>query len=385
MPLADEKHLRNWAAYVIGHHPYVLRRKQQDLWDVLLLAGPLSADAFQPSLTEEIEDLRQPPNEPEEMDRACRILVLSDDINAGALVEFHRINDQMEHVSADLRDPIRALELMQFRFPFPPKSELLFDLELLSEHLLAASPLRHWYEVGKLIGHAKYRLGYLHDYHAPSYPREHITEIMACIEDLNGLRRYPFLREISKSVNSICEPIPEVTAREQQEVALQKQWETLLERKQSLERLDSEIADRLRQESAPGLVLVLSKESIEFFGQSIDIAACSQDQVACLWLLAETPRQVVTLERLNKDAKLGDIKMKSLNAIISRLRTSILRPMLKRYRRDNPASPLPGEKHAFVIGRNKRKVGSYQWGGYYLDLDPAQVRIKGPRPAWLQG
>jgi hypothetical protein len=136
----------------------------------------------------------------------------------------------------------------------------------------------------------------------------------------------------------------------------------------------------LRNELAPKPLLVLTKDSLEFFGERLDLTGHPEGQIACLWVLAENANLSVPRKDLIDQANLT---LKSLKPIISRLRKQILRPLIERYRLREPGSPLPSEDDAFILSRKKRS-SSHLWGSYMLQLDPARVKVVGERPSWMK-
>jgi hypothetical protein len=140
----------------------------------------------------------------------------------------------------------------------------------------------------------------------------------------------------------------------------------------------------LRDEPTPEPQLVLSKERLVLFGERMDLAGRSEDQIACLWVLAEHAGQPVPRQTILGQGNITlDSPVNSLKSIVSRLRKQILRPLIRRYRERESGSPLTSEKDAFIIGRSKRG-SSYGWGTYMLALDPGRVQIISPRPSWMK-
>jgi hypothetical protein len=146
-------------------------------------------------------------------------------------------------------------------------------------------------------------------------------------------------------------------------------------------RVDQKVQYALQEQIAPEPLLVLSREKLVLFGETLKLAGHSEDKIACLWILAEKAGAPVLRNTILEEGKICvGSKANSLKSIVHRLRTDILRPLIERYRRRQGGSPLPGEKLAFIIGRDKKKRGTYQWGIYMLQLDPSRVRVIPPRP-----
>ncbi len=320
----------------------------------------------------------RPRDEAEELAQASRILALSGDLHAAILVEFHRILDEVRYLTAELRHPVKGVDVVtQQRWPFPPKEHLWMELRLLSKRLMSRdSPALSWYNFGTSTGCTQYVLGTLFNLHPDWFPEE-IAEFGNAFEELAAHNTHQILGTMRDFVKAVCEPMP-------QYCTIRDTFTSMRDRKMNLARLDSEVKAKLRHMPPPRIVLVLNKDQIDLFGESMSLAGHSQDQIACLWVLAENAGRFVKNEQLRKEAKLGDINDDYFKVIVSRLRSTILRPLLARYREHNPGRQTTSEKNAFIIGRKRTARRPEDRHGYFLDLEPAQVRITSSRPEWME-
>jgi hypothetical protein len=148
--------------------------------------------------------------------------------------------------------------------------------------------------------------------------------------------------------------------------------------------LSGQIQAELRNRKVPEPILVLSNESIIFFGEHRELTELNENQMACLWILAERPGLRVTRADIRKARKIKTAE-EHMKSTISRLRT-ILRRMADAYcvRTHNPKPN--GYKNGFILGGRGPRSDRQRYSGcpYMLDLDPLQVKLSGARPDWME-
>jgi hypothetical protein len=143
--------------------------------------------------------------------------------------------------------------------------------------------------------------------------------------------------------------------------------------------LDTGLQAVLRRQAPLEPLLILDRTTIVFYGKSRPINTLSEGEVACLWVLAERPRVLIPRSQIIREGKI-DTESENLQFFVYRVRNKILKPLVKEYCQQQRCSLPRGYIHGFIKG--KKAIGP-RIGPYMLDLDPALVRIAGPRPPWM--
>jgi len=344
--------LKPWAAYVVGHHPYTLLLWHEMLWYDLTYCGPdVDEQSWEPIATE-IHDLNE----------ALRILAVEDLVKPGVLIELHRIVEGFESIGMTMVESPSLDD--EAKRTMPGNHELLIMGDLSARVMEAPEELEAWRRLGAAVGLRKYFLnGGPDGGHGQDLERPRRVQELA-----RGLpTRDKTIKAIKKILQTVSATIPEARGR-------------FLE----LSRLDGELRAQLAHRVAPEPILVLDRETLSFFGETRPLKAFPQIEMACLWILAERAGRSIPRQDIIREGSVNTDEH-NLKFVVSRLRKH-LRAMAEAHCLKHGCARPSGLEDGFIRGerlRGYRAEGSC--GPYALALDPALVRIQGPRPDWMKG
>jgi hypothetical protein len=368
-----------WSAYVLGCLPYDVRRRLQVLWVPVRPNGPLP----------DRRDWAPIPRKLKQMRAALDILSRAGEIEAAPALQLAQALDRFKEACRECIGWVRSTHDRPSDSPcplLPPGSREWLDVacivqppplrawpDTVGRPLLRSRELDLWARLGTAVGGWLWYLApppnFGDDVPAPA------RDIPAMLKELIETHGHPFLRSALEVFEMVLEPMTATSLGEQ------LRWN--LARHRRISQQDAEIRAALRQQAPAAPVLVLSRERLELFGESLDLAGGSEEQISCLWLLAEKANAPVRRQGLLEEGNITvRSKVNSLKSIVSRLRDDILRPLIAAYRRRDPGA-LPHERDAFIVGRN-RAWGSHAWGAYMLALPRRLVRVVGERPPWMR-
>jgi hypothetical protein len=240
--------------------------------------------------------------------------------------------------------------------------------------LVSSSELQLWARLGLILGRCRLQLRL-----QPEIDRDGMARLVQDLPDLVTelcrTRKYPFLQDVARLAEEFRRPEgsgPRLSGPDRI-----RKWYG------EFSRLDLQVQSALKGQQAPEPLLVIDRDRLMLLGETQDLAGRSEDQIAVLWVLAENAERPVARKTILEEGNIVLGKASSLKSIVSRLRTDLLRPLITRSRSRKGGDPLPGERKAFILGRDKRQA-SHQWGSYTLTLDAARVQVVGPRPPWMR-
>jgi hypothetical protein len=355
--------LRPLAAYIAGHHPQALRLRQEIRWTITGWPPTAVGPEYSARFWVEVDELR----------RALRTLALADRVRPGVLVELHRAID---HFASVFREMVEALEQVAPEQPSPPGLEDWREVESLAGSVLVASPeLQLWARLGLILGRCRLQLRSQPEIDRDGMARA-VQDLPDLVTKLCHTRKYSFLKDVAR----IAEEVRRPGRRGRRLSGHDRISRWYLE----FSRLGLQVQSALKGQQAPEPLLVIDQDRLLLLGETQDLAGHSEDQIAVLWLLAENAERPVARQTILHEGNIVvDRKASSLRSIVSRLRKDLLRPLIARSRSRKGGDPLPGERMAFILGRDKRRA-SHQWGAYTLTLDAARVQVVGPRPPWMR-
>jgi hypothetical protein len=354
--------LRPWAAYVIGNHPQSLRLRQEIRWTITGWPPAAVGPEYSARFWVEVDELR----------RALRTLALADRVRPGVLVELHRAIDDFASV---FREMVEALEQAAPEQPSPPGLEDWREVESLAGSVLVTSPeLQLWARLGLILGRFRLQLRLQPEIDRDGMARA-VQDLPDLVTELCRTRECRCLQDVAR--------IAEEVRRPERSGRLISGYDRIRRWYLEFSRLDLQVQSALKEQQAPEPLLVIDRDRLMLLGETQDLAGRSEDQIAVLWLLAEHAERPVARQTILEEGNIVLGKASSLKSIVSRLRTDLLRPLITRSRSRKGGDPLPGERKAFILGRDKRRA-SHQWGCYMLTLDAARVRVVGPRPPWMK-
>jgi hypothetical protein len=350
--------LKPWAAYVVGHHPYRCRIEQERNWQKVVWHGE----------TLDCRDWCDLETGVEQIDEALRVLAKGGQVDAAVLVELHRAKDAFVCICKDqqLSTPAHDLDASA---PFGATE--WFRMLDFSEHLLTSrDELQMWRQFGTEVGRAQFQLWEASpvggDYRQLQERDIRLAEIAGRLTS-EGRNAF-LLRQASAEDNDGRPTQPVPTGR----------WTEMARSHLELARLDLQVRAILQQEAAPEPLLVLDAETLTFYGETKPFSECMPAEVACLWLLAENASKYVERSELTRVAGLAsELHLKSH---ISRLRNKILKPLAEAGCGRSGAQLPPAYKEGFI---KFSRGGEYDNGPYRLEIDPALVNIKAPRPSHM--
>jgi hypothetical protein len=360
--------LKPWAAFVIGHHPYTLRLRQEWLWESLYWESPweipqLGAPQWDPRLTD-IEELRD----------ALELLALHEDVRAAALVELHRASDAFtsiylplgEHREPSPDDEEKPDPTAPGLGRAPAYPEWCRMIAFAARVVGPSNVLQRWRELGARVGCGLYKLrGSATLPSASPRPGE-----LASIAGKFECEGNPPLGELVMLLSEI----DRWAAAEDGSICWASEDECYL----WLSQLDLELQAALRQDP-PEPVLILDSHHITFLGIRRELADYRhlKSEIACLWVLALRAGAWVTRTDLITRAGIQTDEI-NLKFVMSHLRTKVLKPLAEEHYQDTNCDPPPELERVFILGER----GGLHGGPYRLDLDPALVRVSAPRPSW---
>jgi hypothetical protein len=360
--------MKPWAAFVIGHHPYTLRLRQEYLWENLYWELPweipqLGAPQFDPSLTE-IEEFRD----------ALDLLAFHEDVRAAALVELHRATDAFTSIYLPLGEQLEPSPPDEEEKPDPtapglgraPAYPAWCRMTAFAAKVVGPSNvLQRWRELGASVGRGLYKLRGSATL-PPASPRP------GELASIAGKLEYEGSPPLDELVMLLSE-IDRWAVAEDGSIC----WASEEECYQWLSQLDMELQAALRLDP-PEPVLILDSHHITFLGIRRELADYRhlKNEIACLWVLALWPGRRIMRKDLILEAgiKVDELDLKF---VISRLRSKVLRPLAKEHSQQFNCAPPPEFEHGFILGKRERYGGPY-----CLDLDPALVRVSTTRPSW---
>ena len=345
---------RPWAAYVVGHHPYALQALLENWWE-FHRGSPLD-----PSEVEgpDVFHLR------DELEKALRILLLDRKLDGAVFVDYRRALDRFVSACRDVAAPTNGNDRIDWSSEQPPGGKSWEDLIDLSAYLVVVDSerLQRWRELGEAVGKATHYLnaGFVG---APS-----AKPILELVADLGKDEEHAFLKELR-----------DVGERQ-----------AIYERVESglifdPEKLDVQVRYGLLKQKPPPPLLVLSRDEFVFYGKSfpldVELDQGTKDGVAILWALAERAGKYTDRGKLIDECKMKSDR-RHLPSKITRFRKKYLRPAIKEYFARIGSDP-PGDLNDCHISSETLR-GLKQQNPYRLSLKADQIRIIGPRPAWMK-
>jgi hypothetical protein len=377
-PAVGAANFSAWAAYVVGHHVQTLRLEQEIVWTIRDWVRAEGGYRYSARFQGTLLNVRA----------ALRVLALADQVRVSVLVELHRAIDLFGSLFEEMLERLvssesdhaifeemgHSLTASEREGALAPGLYEWGEVESLTAALLPpSSELRLWSRVGALLGRCRLRLG-LQGQPQPEDLAEELKELPGVVAELGGGGKYPILEEVTRFAEAVQGPAGNGPGAADDPT----RWYM------AFAHLDVQVQSALRGEQVPGPQLVLTRDYLELFGERVDLAGHSEDQVAVLWVLAENANRPVPRETILDQAQIPEPGTnKTFHSIVSRLRSKLLLPLIERYRQREGGRPLPGEDLAFINGHLGRS-SSNQQGAYMLQLDASRVQVIGPRPKWMK-
>jgi hypothetical protein len=353
--MSCKHHLKPWAAYVVGHHPFSLPMWLENLWINLRVKYYDHDPQLLNSLCQELGEL----------DDALEILTRADQGKPYPLLCFCRAWEDAKRRARE------ALDTSDWLVPddgFIP-ADLQWDkLQRLQARLLEPrQELDRWRGLGATIGRCQFELGALPPLDEDYVPRAELDAVH------NQVARFVIREDgwIPSRVQLVIARVSEPATGQTMGAVRNR----IYSRYKDVERLDRELLGDLRGRGRSEPQLILGPEEVTFFGGRMPLRQVPVSELACLWVLAEQPGRPVERNTIICE---GDINGSEyhLKSIVSRLR-ALLRELYIESCQGGDSLP----DNCFISGL---RAGKHLLGPYRLDLDPSRVLIVGPRPAGMK-
>jgi hypothetical protein len=375
--------VRPWAAYIVGHHPYSLRRRYADLRESKLLVKP-SARLERKGIAVEIQELNA----------ALRELALDGQTDPQASLEFHRAKDEYVAFCQQVTKPT------QMRYDAsesPGDSEWRYMVAFSKKVVATTEELQLWRELGTAMGKCIFYLSARPEESEGEFVPSTVEDLLEPAMRLSRNARNLFLREVIIAAEEVAEsmkpksrqtPLSKISDRVLAELddnfqptIVKDYLSKLIDNHQYMMLIDARLRAVLRQYKMAAPILILDKDSIVLFKirkKLHELRDCEKE-LRCLWVLASHPNKLVERKLLRREAGISTPSV-HLAPIISRLRSKVLRPLAKQYALYTGCRLPKGYSEGFFEG--KRAIGNN--GPYRLLFDDTEVLVKLPKPDWMR-
>jgi hypothetical protein len=316
--------------------------------------------------------------EPRELTEAVRTLAAGELISSALLADLLLALTEYESICRELYDGPWADE-SRCR-DTPPGYIVWRHLVDLSTGAVAPSQeLSRLCQLGTAVGISQYQTWDQSQTWDPDLDLDFIPPAVAAVpgllEGLGAAARTMVVRAGRAAVREITKPAAERTFQ-----ACERRLE---ERRSIIARLDRCLRSALRGRAAQEPLLVLDAQTITFFGSTRPLTAFTKSLMGCLRVLAEQTLKPVARETIRREGRIPTDDH-NLKWIVHRLDKA-----LKAWARESSAlrdgDRPPGVSAGFIKGfRAPRYEKKGKGGPFMLNLDPARVLVRGPRPDWMK-
>jgi hypothetical protein len=260
---ADSVDPRPWAAYIIGHHPRVLKSQQEDFWERFTLRIAPEDQTLPIAVRRTVLELNE----------ALHVLAQADCVRSAVLVETHRVLDQMAG---------SFIEAVAEPFPWKLTRLPLWHPSGLNERLIQScgrllqdeSHLATWWELGDNLGAA-------------------CNELRSALSGPSGLEK-PFPSAWTERMTTLATLGERLDANGS--MSLLNLIETHAHASANLSaiyrvmcRMDLEVQSRLMHVDPPEYQMVVGQVELSVLGHSQPLDTLTPREAACLAVLAESP------------------------------------------------------------------------------------------------
>ena len=352
------------AAYILGHHPYIL-----GIWQETAFGDP--ERQAQADVQVEWDRFRR---QLRELEDAVSDLVSLGLIAQDKLDQFVEYKDDLYHSVLNgltgSGDYSRVLD---------PRTVVTGEgawemLTALSSRMLAPHlDLHFWRDLGGAVGAARFSFA-VGDVEKVDF---RLGAIRKCANEILCNDRFSSLRELVTRAGLLGGGEP--AGRNSEGGGEPTQRPTC----SHLEAFDEALRERLTKLPPAEPLLHLQTDKLIFFGQQHSFLGRNKSEIACLWLLAKQAPESVERDEMKTQGRMKIKKLNSIDEKICRLRR-ILRDLLEdlRDRVGRELSPYEEYGDCYIRAVDIRRSGDLLCC-YKLELNPARVRVVGPRPPWM--